>query len=167
MPLWAYLGLLALFAGVALVSIYLGWRHRVARTEPLLAALPAMPDDDELGAPLTAELSATYVSTTSSGDWLDRVAAGDLGVRSVASVRVFPAGVRVLRTGARDVFIGARDLLAVRAPDRPGADQIVLTWEVGPGFPLDTALRVRRRADRAALASAVIDLRAAAPKETS
>ena len=43
---------------------------------------------DDLGATRLGPLEATYVSSSTTGDWLDRVAAHDLGSRSAAQVEV-------------------------------------------------------------------------------
>lgn len=158
----ALLGVLGLLAGVAMRA---GWRHRARRTAvvvPELAAVPAA-DDPALGAPRTASFEATYVSSTTAGDWLDRVVAHDLGVRSRAAVRVFDAGVRIERTGARDVFIPADAVRGVgTAPGMAGKfvggdGLVVLTWQApGPGAAvLDTGLRLRHAADRTPLTEAV------------
>lgn len=150
---------------LALVAMRAGWRHRARRGAAVVPELPASPaaDDAALGTPRTAALDATYVSSTAAGDWLDRVVAHDLGVRSSAVVRVFDAGVRIERTGARDLFVPAAALRGARtAPGMAGKfvgrdGLVVITWQV-PGTEataLDTGLRLRRGADRTPLIEAV------------
>ncbi|GAB2694473.1 PH-like domain-containing protein [Thalassiella azotivora] len=140
--------------------VWWGWRGRVRRTAPP-AALPAAPD--VLGEPLLAPVDAVYVSTTTAGDWLDRVAAGGLGVRSEALVGVHPEGVLVARTGAPDLWLPVGALTGVRRQrgiagkvvDAEGV--VVLTWRLADA-EYDTGLRPRRSADRDALHDAVRDL---------
>jgi hypothetical protein len=160
--------ILVLALGVVGVwGMAVGWRHRTARTIGLVPVLPVQPDP--LGSALTEPIEATYVSTTTAGDWLDRVTAHDLGLRGPAVVQVFDAGVRVARTGAADLFVPVGALRAVGATDGMagkfvGHDGIVvLTWEAPAvdstaGTGLDTGLRTRHRADRRILLDAVTTL---------
>lgn len=149
---------------LALWGMRRGWRRRSAATAPLVAHLPEQPA--ELGARRAEPVEATYVSTTRAGDWLDRVAAADLGVRSPASVEVYDAGVQIRRTGARDVFIPATALrAAATAPGIAGKvvagdGLVVLTWQADADDArgLDTGLRPRHAADRPRLVAAVTDL---------
>jgi len=139
-----------------------GWEHRRRRTQDVVPTIPAVPDD--LGPALVGPLEAVYVSSTLAGQWLERVVANDLGVRSPAQVSVHDAGVLVRRTGAHDVFV-PRDALrgAARAPGIAGKvvgrdGIVVLTW-LPPGAPedhaLDTGLLPRHAADRDALLAAL------------
>ena len=164
MPPAVSVAILAVVCVLALVAMRAGWRHRARRSAVAVPELPASPADDAaLGTPRTASLAATYVSSTTAGDWLDRVVAHDLGVRSRAVVRVFDAGVRIERTGARDLFVPAAALRGVRtaagmAGKFVGRDGlVVITWQVpGTGVTaLDTGLRLRRGADRTPLIEAV------------
>ena len=72
-----------------------GWEHRRRRTEDAAPALPAVPDDP--GPVTSGPFEAAYVSSTRAGDWLDRVVAHDLGVRSPAEVSVHASGLRLRR----------------------------------------------------------------------
>ncbi|HEY8718748.1 hypothetical protein [Pengzhenrongella sp.] len=148
-----------------LAAMFVGWRHRAQRTGLAVPELPAVParDDAALGEPRTESLAAIYVSTTTSGDWLDRIVAHDLGARSGAVVRVFDAGIRIERHGARDLFIPADAVRGVgTAPGMAGKvvgghGLVVVTWQApGPGAVLlDTGLRLRRGVDRTPLTDAV------------
>ncbi len=164
-------------AAVAVLAMRVGWRHRAARTAVVVPALPPVPADGDpaLGRATTGALPAIYVSTTVAGDWLERVVAHDLGVRSAAVVQVFTGGVRVERDGAADVFVPADALRAVAtAPGMAGKyvggdGLVVLTWEVAGGVGLDTGLRPRRAEDRTALlqaAQALVRTGSTNPRDT-
>jgi len=163
---------LVLVVVAALGGMWFGWRGRRRRSEAVVPTLPQAPAD--LGAARLGPLEAVYVSTTRAGDWLDRVAAHRLGVRSPATVDVFDAGVRIGRTGAPDVFVPAEALRgATTAPGMAGKfvggdGLVVLTWQAGPDDArgLDTGLRPRHAADRPRLVEAVaalIDVTPGAP----
>lgn len=138
-----------------------GWRARTRRSAALVPVVPEAPAD--LGAERLASLDATYVSTTRAGDWLDRVTAQGLGVRSPARVAVFDAGVRITRQGATDLFVPTAALRGASvAPGMAGKvvggeGLVVLTWEADPADPrgLDTGLRPKRAADRERLLAAL------------
>jgi hypothetical protein len=149
--------------GVLLVwgLMYAGWRARVRRQGDLPAPPPPPP-----GLADRAErdgVEATYVSTTSAADWLDRVAAHGLGSRSSARVLVDGAGVLVARAGAPDVFTPAAELAAVRRETVragkavPGSGLLVWDWSLGDTL-VTTAVRVRHDADRDALQAAISTL---------
>jgi hypothetical protein len=156
--------ILVLVVVLVLAGMWLGWRGRRRRSAAVVPALPAVPT--ELGDNRLGPLDAVYVSTTRAGDWLDRVSAHGLGVRSPATVDVFDAGVRIGRAGAPDVFVPARALRgATTAPGMAGKfvggdGLVVLTWQAGPDDPrgLDTGLRPRHAADRPRLVEAVAAL---------
>ena len=141
-----------------------GWRGRARRTSALVPHLVAVPA--ELGAQRLGPVEATYVSTTRAGDWLDRVSAEGLGVRSPAQVGVFDAGVRITRQGAPDLFVPAAALRgAAGAPGMAGKvvggeGLVVLTWQADPDDPrgLDTGLRPKHAADRERLIDALTTL---------
>jgi hypothetical protein len=138
-----------------------GWRARTRRSAVLVPALPQTPS--QLGAELLGTVDATYVSTTRAGDWLDRVTAQGLGVRSPAQVTVFDAGVRITRQGATDLFVPTAALRgATGAPGMAGKvvggeGLVVLTWQADPADPrgLDTGLRPKHAADRERLLAAL------------
>lgn len=164
--LWVALGLLVL------TIMWRGWRSARARGGTVVGALPEVPDAADLGEPRTGAIVGTYVSSTTAGDWLGRVAARDLGVRSSASVQVFDAGVRIERRGAADIFIPAASLRGVRrTPGMAGKyvggeGIVVIEWTAsapdGSEAPLDTGIRAQRKVDRALLVEAVDALTASA-----
>ena len=155
---------LVLVVLVAFWGMRAGWRARTRRSSSLVPSLPVPPA--ELGHARLAPVDATYVSTTRAGDWLDRVTAQDLGVRSPAQVAVFDAGVRITRQGASDLFVPATALRAATgAPGLAGKvvggeGLVVLTWQADPADPrgLDTGLRPKHAADRERLLAALTTL---------
>ena len=157
--------------GVVLWGMVSGWRHRTARTTGLVPVLPDIPAAGarERGVARTAALEAAYVSTTTAGDWLDRVTAHDLGLPGPAVVQVFDSGVLVERQGATDLFLPADALRAAGTTTGMagkfvgGASIVVLTWEApggvaGPGTWLDSGVRTRLAADRGPLVDATTAL---------
>lgn len=151
---WTVAGLLVL--GLLVLLMRRGWGRRGA-AQADLPPLPQPPAD--AGAEL-ASAEGTYVSTTSEGDWLDRIVVHSLGVRSAAVLTVAAAGVLVERQGAPDIFIPAAAVRGVRL-QRGMAGKfveegglVVLTWQHGDRR-LDSAFRNRYAADREALVSAL------------
>jgi hypothetical protein len=156
--------LILLVVPVVWALMYLGWRGRGRRQADLPAPPPVPATVD---AELLDDAEATYVSTTTAGDWLDRVVAHGLGVRSAAVVRVSRAGVLVARQGAPDLWLPAGQLDDVRL-ERGMAGKfvekeglVVLTWTAGD-HRFDTGLRLRHDADRPRLVEAVRTLTGAA-----
>ncbi len=157
----------ALMIGVGILMLglmWLGWRGRQRRSAPLVGALPTAPES--LGDQLVANVPGIYVSSTTHGDWLDRVAAQDLGYRSTAIARVFEHGVLIERAGARDVYIPVDQLINVSltngiAGKVLGTDAIVLIeWHVGAKYAdeetlLDTGFKPDSKHDRALLVDAI------------
>ena len=147
------LALLALLAGIYWL-MYRGWRKRATRQRDLpvpASTRPAEPFFDPAEA-----VEGVYASTTTSGNWLDRIAAHGLGVRSNAWVQVDPAGVFIAREAAPDLFIPATDLCgATLAPGiagkvTGGEGVLLITWRLG-GQELDTGFHPRAKQDRARL----------------
>lgn len=155
---------LALLVLVLFWGMRAGWRARTRRSSALVTDLPVPPA--ELGSPILGPVDATYVSTTRAGDWLDRVTAHGLGVRSPARVSVFDTGVRIDRQGALDLFVPADALRsAATAPAMAGKvvggeGLVVLTWQADPADDrgLDTGLRPKHAADRTRLIDALTTL---------
>lgn len=169
MPLWLSVALLATAAAAGLWGMRHGWLTRARRTAGLVPTLPPVPDAP--GPASTDAVAAVYVSSTVAGDWLDRVVAHGLGVRSPATVHVHADGVLVARTGAPDVWVPAGTLRAVttttgQAGKFVGRDElVVLTWVPDPtmGTALDTALQVRHDDERPVLLAAARALLPAPP----
>jgi hypothetical protein len=141
-------GLIAL----ALWGMRRGWVHRVQRQ----ADLPAPADTPPADAQLTAPVEGLFAGTGVHGDWMDRIAVHDLGVRSRARLSWATDGIWLDRDGARSLFIPAEAVTAVRA-DRGVAgtvrsrdSMVVITWRLGDRV-LDTGFRADASADHAAV----------------
>ena len=151
--------------GVALVLIAVGWRNRLRRQSDV-EPLPEVPA--ELGAPLAAA-DGQYVASTTAGDWLDRIAVHNLGIRTNATLSVHPEGVLFERSGAGPVFIPTGRLTGVRQESGMAGKFVekdgllVLSWMLG-SHELDTGYRTRRADDKAVLLTTLQDLISAAPQ---
>jgi hypothetical protein len=171
--LWTVVTLAAL-AGIYWL-MWRGWRRRQDR-QAGIAELPGVPagvfpaagaagdggsgDGGDTGD--GAGIETVYISTTSEGDWLDRIAVHGLGERSNARVRVARAGVLVEREPS-DVFIpaeairGVRPVTGMAGKYLRGEGIVVFTWQHGE-HTLDTGLLPRYDADREALLASVRNL---------
>ncbi|MFG1819879.1 hypothetical protein ACGFIF_39405 [Kribbella sp. NPDC049174] len=155
-----FLGILGTLLVIAAgyYGMYRGWRNRQSRQADL-APLPVAPADDT-----TRGVEGVYVATTAAGDWMDRIAVHELGVRSTADLAVSEAGLIFHRQGAADVFIPVDHLTGVRT-DRGIAGKVtaeksglvVVTWN-HDGRALDTGFRPRRKADTAPLTESISTL---------
>ncbi|WP_245933455.1 PH-like domain-containing protein [Arthrobacter livingstonensis] len=132
-----FLILLAIFA-----LMWWGWRNRLRRQADV-AELPGVPNDV---GPSALSVGGQYVTTTSAGDWLDRIAVHGLGIRTNATLEVRDAGVLLLRRGAPDIFIATAALeeittqagMAGKFVERDGL--VVITWRLGERL-VDTGFR--------------------------
>jgi hypothetical protein len=157
---------LAMLAGVAVVFVLLGvgWRNRLKRQSDVeqLPQVPAAP-----GEPI-AVAEGQYVATTTAGDWLDRIAVHGLGIRTNATLAVYPHGVLYERSGAPALYIPASSLTGVRQDSGMAGKFVekdgllVLGWTLG-AHGLDTGFRTRRAADKDVLYQALQDLISSAP----
>lgn len=148
--LWVIgLVLLCLLAGW---GMWVGWKHRAQRQSGL-PELPAPPNT--LGEVLTPPLSGLYVSSTSAGNWQDRIVVRGLGVQAPALVRLTEDGVLIDREGADPIFVPVEDLVEVTtAPGIAGkvmgqADGIlIIRWRLGE-VGLDSGIRFDDRDEQA------------------
>jgi hypothetical protein len=151
--------------GVALALIWLGWRNRLRRQADV-DPLPEIPA--ELGAAV-AVADGQYVASTTAGDWLDRIAVHNLGIRTNAELSVHPEGVLFDRSGAGPVFIPAASLTGVRQESGMAGKFVekdgllVLSWMLG-SRELDSGFRTRHADDKTTLLNALQDLIPAAPQ---
>jgi hypothetical protein len=147
--------ILAAFAGLCWL-MWRGYQKRAARQADLPAPATEAPgpiDESE-------SVEGIYASTTTHGDWLDRIAAHGLGVRSNANVTVVGEGVFIAREAAPDLFIPAADLVGAElAPGiagkvTGGEGVVLITWKLGE-YTLDTGFHPRAKADRERIVEAV------------
>lgn len=128
---------------LAVWGMRVGWRRRARSQSAVVPPFPQPPED--LGEP---ELEATglYVSTTTAGDWQDRIVTRGMGLRGRAVLRRRPGGVEVDRAGAPGFWIPEESITGVRrgsaiAGKVMGSDSIlILTWRLGD-VELDTGFR--------------------------
>ncbi|WCI08946.1 hypothetical protein PJ267_02835 [Arthrobacter sp. OVS8] len=151
--------------GVALALIWFGWRNRLRRQSDVdpLPAIPAV-----LGTAV-AVADGQYVASTTAGDWLDRIAVHNLGIRTNAELSVHPEGVLFDRSGAGPVFIPAASLTGVRQESGMAGKFVekdgllVVSWMLG-SRELDSGFRTRHADDKTTLLNALQDLIPAAPQ---
>ena len=159
-----FMTMLALATGIfALLAV--GWRNRLRRQADV-DPLPEIPA--ELGAAL-AVADGQYVASTTAGDWLDRIAVHNLGIRTNAELSVHPQGVLFDRSGAGPVFIPAASLTGVRQESGMAGKFVekdgllVLSWMLG-SRELDSGFRTRHAEDKTTLLNALQNLIPAAPQ---
>lgn len=148
----------------ALLMIRAGWRNRLRRQSDVdrLAQVPEAPGQ------ATAQAEGQYVATTTGGDWLDRIAVHGLGIRTNATLAVYPHGVIFDRAGAPALYIPAAALTDVRQESGMAGKFVetdgllVLAWLHGR-HELDTGFRTRRAADKDVLLTALRNLISSAP----
>ena len=159
-----FLLMLALAVGI-FAMLALGWRNRLRRQGDV-DQLPEIPA--ELGAAV-AVADGQYVASTTAGDWLDRIAVHNLGIRTNAELSVHPQGVLFDRSGAGPVFIPAASLTGVRQESGMAGKFVekdgllVLSWMLG-SRELDSGFRTRHAEDKTTLLNALQDLIPAAPQ---
>ncbi len=152
-------------AVVVFALLAVGWRNRLRRQADV-DPLPEVPA--ELGAALAAA-DGQYVASTTAGDWLDRIAVHNLGIRTNAGLSVHPEGVLFERSGAGPVFIPAASLTGVRQESGMAGKFVekdgllVISWMLG-SRELDSGFRSRHAGDKTILLNALQDLISAAPQ---
>ncbi|MFM9432083.1 hypothetical protein [Arthrobacter sp. MP_2.3] len=157
--------LVLVLVGVALLLIWFGWRNRLRRQADV-DPLPEVPA--ELGAAL-AVADGQYVATTTAGDWLDRIAVHNLGLRTNAELSIHPQGVLFDRSGAGPVFIPAARLTGVRRESGMAGKFVekdgllVISWMLGTR-ELDSGFRTRHASDNTPLLTTLQNLIPAAPQ---
>lgn len=137
---WA-VGLLIVI-GVVYWLMRQGWNWRRAHQADL-PALPAAPSDP---GPVILESSGRYHGSTTAGNWLDRVVAHGLGIRSLAELALSERGLLVRRPGDSDLWIPAEHLTGARTDSGIAgkvvpAGLLVVTWTL-EGRALDSGFRL-------------------------
>ncbi|MER5771781.1 PH-like domain-containing protein [Streptomyces sp. NPDC001985] len=138
---------LLLFIALVYWLMRQGWKWR-GSLQSGLPELPAAPETP--GEPLL-RLTGRYHGSTTAGQWLDRIVAHGLGVRSRVELTLTDEGLRAVRPGATDFFIPSAALREARL-DKGIAGKVlaeggllVITWEHG-----DTLIDSGIRSDTAA-----------------
>ncbi|MEU4095423.1 hypothetical protein [Streptomyces sp. NPDC026673] len=150
---------LLLFVALLYWLMRQGWKWR-ATLQSDLPALPTAPE--EPGEPRLAMLttSGRYHGSTTAGQWLDRIVAHGLGVRSRVELTLTDQGLNVVRTGAPSFFVPAADLRGARL-DKGIAGKVlteggllVVTWAHGDRL-IDSGFRSDHAAGHAAWVEAL------------
>ncbi len=135
-------GVVVAVIALALWAMRRGWRARQRRQQDVPAPMDAPSGDWRLGEPV----AGLFAGTGTAGDWMDRIAVHDLGIRSRAQLSWGDGGVFLDREGARSVAIPAGAIAGVRT-DRGVAgtvrakdSMIVITWRLGDRL-VDTGFR--------------------------
>jgi hypothetical protein len=142
--------LVALLA-LAYYGMWRGWHNRAKRQA---ADIPE-PEWLEGGLVTLGGVDGTYVSTTTAGNWLDRVTTHGLGTLSKAEIAPLMDGdLGVLRRSARSfripasALVGARLERGIAGKVREPEGIVVITWRLGER-ELDTGFRPEHKMDAA------------------
>ncbi|TAL40742.1 MAG: hypothetical protein EPN91_12510 [Salinibacterium sp.] len=98
------------FLFVLLALMVLGWNTRQQRQSDI--AKPALPPADR--GPVFGTFRGMYVSTTTSGDPLDRIAVHGLAFRGNVDIVVSERGVLLSIPGVDEIWIPTEDLVELR-----------------------------------------------------
>jgi hypothetical protein len=148
---------LLLFVALVYWLMRQGWKWR-ALLQSGLPELPALPGERPEEPSLVG--TGRYHGTTTAGNWLDRVVAHGLGVRSLAELALTRHGVEVRRTGAPDFLVptaalgGARLDKGIAGKVLTEGGLLVITWRHG-GKELDSGFRLHTSADHPAWVEAI------------
>ncbi|GAA2444710.1 hypothetical protein ACFPFX_08050 [Streptomyces mauvecolor] len=147
---------LALFVALVYWLMRQGWQWRGR----LQADLPDLPTAPETPGEAKLKLSGRYHGSTTAGQWLDRIVAHGLGVRSKAELTLTDAGLDVVRPGADDFFVPAAQLREARL-DKGIAGKVlteggllVVTWSHGDKL-IDSGFRSDRAEQHPAWVEAI------------
>ena len=152
-----YVGAMLLAVGLLYLLMLKGWRSRQRRQ----GDLPAPPEPPfEQGEPLLPAVAGLFVGTTTTGQWLDRVAVHDLGHRAAAWLVVAADGVHVEREGLPDLYLpwsvvesaGLGDALAGKVVGPDGL--LLVQWRLG-GRSLTSGFRADDHDAHRVLADAI------------
>jgi hypothetical protein len=121
-----------------------GWLRKARSQSVLVPPFPEVPDNP--GEPVLPETTGLYVSTTVAGEWQNRIVTRGAGLRSAATLRLYPTGIEVDRVGAPGFWIPAGSLRAVRRDNHIAGKVLgvegllIVTWMAGETL-LDTGFR--------------------------
>lgn len=136
---------------LALWGMRRGWRNRQARQSDI----PAPPTTPPDGTTFELAIPGRYLGAARLGDWLDRIAVHDLGIRSLATMHLGPSGIWVEREGARSIWLdraalaGARIDRGVAGTVRQRDRVLILQWQM-PGGVVEMGFRADEKAGHAA-----------------
>jgi hypothetical protein len=134
---------IVVFFLLCLFAMWRGWVHKARGQSARVPLFPQIPDD--LGEPLLTD-SGLYISTTSAGNWQDRIVTRGAGIRTKATWRLHETGVAIERTGGPDFFIPASAVTGARASGQIAGKVmgneglLIITWFAGD-VALDTGFR--------------------------
>jgi hypothetical protein len=136
---------LVLIIALVIRQIMRGWLRRAQRQVQLIGRLPTLPDS--VGPAIIPATKGLYVGSTLAPKWLERVAVGDLGFRSKATLTRFPEGIMVQRSGATPIWIPDESITAIRT-ERGIAGKalthdgiLAIRWRLPSGTEIDTGFR--------------------------
>jgi hypothetical protein len=159
---------LIVIVGVIYWLMRQGWQWRKTQQSGL-PALPAVPKHTT--EPIL-ELEGRYLATTSAGQWLDRIVAHNLGLRSLAELTLTAEGLTVVRPASTNFFVPVTALRGARTDNRiagkvvPEGGLLVVTWEHG-GKQLDSGFRADHPAEHENWVTAIEVLMRAHAKVTA
>jgi hypothetical protein len=135
---------IAVFFALCLWGMRVGWRRKARSQSARVPFFPTVPE--EPGEPLLPETDGLYVSTTTAGNWQDRIVTRQVGLRTRATLRLYAGGIDVDRAGAPGFWIPAESITGIRrdkaiAGKVMGTDTLlIVTWTAGDAA-LDTGFR--------------------------
>ncbi|WP_016905505.1 hypothetical protein [Streptomyces xiaopingdaonensis] len=142
---------LVLFVALLYWLMRQGWKWRGT----LQGDLPELPSTPAERGEVLRTASGRYHGSTTAGQWLDRIVAHGLGVRSRAELTLTAEGLDVRRPGAQDFFIPLAQLRDARL-DKGIAGKVlaeggllVVVWQHGERL-LDSGFRADRAAEHPA-----------------
>lgn len=150
--------LVGIFLALIIAALYgmrRGWRGRIARQQNF----PSPTHEPPAGWLAAGEVAGMYVGTVRAGDWLDRIAAHGLGVRSRAVLHWSLVGdvlqVWCEREGAPSLFIPEVEAVGLGrgiAGTVRSTDSVwILRWNLGDE-QVETGFRASQTSDHEALA---------------
>ncbi|MFJ9912346.1 hypothetical protein [Actinacidiphila glaucinigra] len=150
---------LLLFIALVYWLMRQGWKWR-GTLQGDLPALPTAPEGTGEPRPVLLTTGGRYHGSTTAGQWLDRIVAHGLGVRSRVELTLTDRGLDVERTGAPSFFVPAADLRGARL-DKGIAGKVlteggllVVTWAHGDRL-IDSGFRSDHAAEHAAWVEAL------------
>jgi hypothetical protein len=136
---------LALLIAFFIRQMMRGWLRRAQRQAELIGQLPPLPDS--VGPAIIPATKGLYVGSTIAPSWQDRIAVGDLGFRSKATLTRYPEGIMLQRSGAGPIWIPDENITVIRR-ERGIAGKalthdgiLAIRWKLPSGTEIDTGFR--------------------------